>query len=75
MPIELVMPFKHLILCHSVFLLPSIFPSIRVFSKVCPSGWWRLDQAVLGEKKIGYDGEGVKGSPGLQCGRLTRPLL
>ena len=29
---ELVMPSKHLILCHSLPLLPSIFPSIRVFS-------------------------------------------
>ena len=29
---ELVMPSNHLILCHSLFLLPSIFPSIRVFS-------------------------------------------
>ena len=28
---ELVMPSKHLILCHSL-LLPSIFPSIRAFS-------------------------------------------
>ena len=28
----LVMPFNHLILCHPLFLLPSIFPSIRVFS-------------------------------------------
>ena len=26
------MPFNHLILCCSLFLLPSIFPSIRVFS-------------------------------------------
>ena len=26
------MPSNHLILCHSVLLLPSIFPSIRVFS-------------------------------------------
>ena len=32
MSIELVMPFNHLILCHPLFLLPSIFPSIRVFS-------------------------------------------
>ena len=32
MSIELVMPSKHLILCHPVLLLPSIFPSIRVFS-------------------------------------------
>ena len=30
--IELVMLFNHLILCHSFLLLPSIFPSIRVFS-------------------------------------------
>ena len=32
MPTELVMPFSHLILCHPLFLLPSILPSIRVFS-------------------------------------------
>ena len=30
--IELMMPSNHLILCHPLFLLPSIFPSIRVFS-------------------------------------------
>ena len=30
--IELVMPSNHLILCRPLFLLPSIFPSIRVFS-------------------------------------------
>ena len=30
--IELVMPPNHLILCHPLLLLPSIFPSIRVFS-------------------------------------------
>ena len=29
---ELVMPFNHLILCHPLLLLPSIFPNIRVFS-------------------------------------------
>ena len=32
MPIESVMPSNHLILCHPLLLLPSIFPSIRVFS-------------------------------------------
>ena len=32
MPIELVMPSNHLILYHPLLLLPSIFPSIRVFS-------------------------------------------
>ena len=33
MPIELVMPSNHCILCHPLLLLCSIFPSIRVFSK------------------------------------------
>ena len=32
MSIESVMPSNHLILCRSLLLLPSIFPSIRVFS-------------------------------------------
>ena len=32
MPIESVMPSNHLILCHPLLLLPSILPSIRVFS-------------------------------------------
>ena len=32
MSIESVMPSNHLIRCHSLLLLPSIFPSIRVFS-------------------------------------------
>ena len=32
MSIESVMPFSHLILCHPLFLLPPIPPSIRVFS-------------------------------------------
>src|SRR5574341_135125 len=32
MSIEPVMPSKHLILCHPLLLLPSTFPSIRVFS-------------------------------------------
>ena len=32
MSIESVIPSSHLMLCHSLLLLPSIFPSIRVFS-------------------------------------------
>ena len=32
MSIQPVMPSNHLILCHPLLLLPSIFPSIRVFS-------------------------------------------
>ena len=39
--IELVMPSNHLILCRPLLLLPSIFPSIRVFSSksVHPIRW------------------------------------
>ena len=32
MVIESVMPSNHLIFCHPLLLLPSVFPSIRVFS-------------------------------------------
>ena len=32
MSIELMMPFNHLMLCHPLLLLPSIFTGIRVFS-------------------------------------------
>ena len=32
MSIESVVPSNHLILCHPLLLLPSIFPSIRIFS-------------------------------------------
>ena len=45
MSIELVMPSNHLILHHPLLLLPSIFPSIRVFSNEsvlpirCPKYW------------------------------------
>ena len=41
MSIESVMPSNHLILCHPLLLLPSIFPSIRVFSNesVLPIRW------------------------------------
>ena len=34
MSIESVMPFNHLILCHPLFLLPTIFPSIGLFQLV-----------------------------------------
>ena len=41
MSIESVMPSNHLILCCPLLLLPSIFPSIRLFSKdsVLPIRW------------------------------------
>ena len=41
MSIESMMPSNHLILCHPLLLLPSVFPSIRVFSNesVLPIRW------------------------------------
>ena len=45
MSIESVMPSIHLILCHPLILLPSVFPRIRVFSNElvlhigCPQYW------------------------------------
>ena len=43
MPIELVMPSNHFILCHPLPLLPSIFPSIKIFSSGLPLHirWWK----------------------------------
>ena len=53
MSIESVMPSHHLILCHPLLLLPSIFPSIRVFSDESvlhirwPKGWIFSSASVL----------------------------
>ena len=49
--IESVMPSNHLILCSPLLLLPSIFPSIRVFSNesVLPIRWskyWRFSLSI-----------------------------
>ena len=48
MSIESVMPSNHLILCRPLLLLPSIFPSIRVFSDESYSNWH------VGSKIRGY---------------------
>ena len=49
MSIELVMPSNHLILCLSLLLLPSFFPSIRVFSvsQYFTSGDQSIDVSTL----------------------------
>ena len=54
--IELVMPSKHLILCRPLLLLPSIFPSIRVFSNesVLPVKWpkyWSFSFSISPSKE------------------------
>ena len=51
MSIELVMPSNHLILCCTFLLLPSVFPSIRVFSNksaLCIRGpkYWSLSFSI-----------------------------
>ena len=59
MSIESVMPSNHLILCHPLLLLPSMFPSIRVFSNesvLCirwPKYWsFSAKNVVFKKKKI-----------------------
>ena len=57
MPIELVMPSSHLILCCPLLLLCSIFPSIRVFSNqssLCirwPK-YWSFSFSIIPSKEI-----------------------
>ena len=51
MSIESVIPSNHLILCHPLLLLPSVFPSIRVFSKesILPIRWpkyWNFNISI-----------------------------
>ena len=51
MSIELVMLSNHLIHCHSLLFLPSIFPSIRLFSnesvlRISWSSYWRFSFSI-----------------------------
>ena len=56
-PIESVMPSNHLILCHPLLLLPSIFPGIRVFSNesaLCMKWpkYWSFSFSIIPSKEI-----------------------
>jgi len=56
MSVESVVPSNHLILCHSLLLLPSIFPSIRVFSNesaLCIrwSKYWSFSFSIIPSKE------------------------
>ena len=53
MSIESVMPSNHLILCHSLFLLPSIFPSIRVFSNES-ANWLKIAKNLPFPSKLTF---------------------
>ena len=57
MSIESVMPSNHLILCHPLLLLPSIFPSIRVFSselalRIRWPKYWSFSFSIIPSKEI-----------------------
>ena len=66
MSIKLVMPSNHLILCHLHLLLPSIFPSIQVFSnaksQLFASGEVSASTSVLPMNTQGWS-DGLVGSP------------
>ena len=49
MSIESVMPSSHFILCYPLLLLPSVFPSIRVFpvSQLFVLGGWSIGASAL----------------------------
>ena len=56
MSIELVMPSNQLILCHPLLLLPSIFPSIRVFSNESTlrmrwPNYWSFSLSIIPSKE------------------------
>ena len=57
MSIESVMPSSHLILCRPLLLLPSIFPSIRVFSNETTlrmrwPKYWSFSLSIIPSKEI-----------------------
>ena len=60
MSIESVMPSSHLILCRPLFLLPSVFPSIRIFS----------NESVLRIRWPKYWSFSFSISPSDECSRL-----
>ena len=61
MSIESVTPFNHLILCHPLLFLPSVFPSIRVFS----------NESVLRIRWPKYWSFNFSISPSKECSGLT----
>ena len=45
--IELVMPSTHLILCRPLLLLPSVFPSVRIFSNESADAYLRISMTHI----------------------------
>ena len=78
MSIELVMPSNHLILCYPLLLLPSILPSIRVFSNEsalrirCQSIGVSASTSVLSKNTQDWSPLGWTGWISLQSKGLSR---
>ena len=73
MSIESVMPSNHLTLCGPLLLLPSIFPSIRVFSSesvLCIR--WPKDWSFSFSISPSNEYSGLTGFISLQCKGLSR---
>ena len=73
MSIELVMPSNHLVLCRHLLLMPSIFPSIRVFSNesILRTRWpkyWSFSFSI----SPGNEHSGLTGWISLQSEGLSR---
>ena len=79
MSIKLLMPSNHLILCHPLLILPSIFPSIRVFSNelVLRIRWpkyWSFSFSISTSFKKGWFPLRLTGLISLQSKGLSRVL-
>ena len=78
MSIVSVMPSNHLILCHPLLLLPSIFPSIKVFSNesALPNTWpkyWNFSFSISpSNEHPGLISLGCTGWISLQSKELSR---
>ena len=78
MSIESVMPSNHLIFCCPLLPLPSIFPSIRVFSNEstlhmrCPKYWSFSFSIILPKKSQGWSPSEWAGWISLQSKGLSR---
>ena len=75
--IELMMPSSHLILCHPLFLLPPVPPSIRVFSNESTlrmrwPTYWRFSFSIIPKKSQGWSPSEWTGWISLQFKGLSR---
>ena len=72
--IDSVMPSNHLVLCHHLFLLPSIFPRIRIFSRelLLSSGGQSIGASILPVNIQDWFTLGLTGLISLQSKGLPR---